>query len=411
MEISLLIPDQRVISLEDALLLLTEQDTELTAPFSEEVMEFCGTLSQAIFRDKDAARFPELFALAFWMRKAELMRLRSAFQAVVPPETIALPRGLVFHVPPGNVDTIFVYSWLLSALAGNRNVIRMSSRGTPQGAILLRLWRETLQSAPRLRSNTVVLSYGHDRDVTAALSMLCDVRVIWGGDHTVSEIRGIALPPHAREITFPDRYSLAVLSAPRYLELSAVEADRLAANFFNDVYWFDQMACSSPETVIWCGDVETSREAADRFWTALAACNARKEYQSAPAIQMRKLLFACESIIDLPAVEYRKERDASIVTLESLDCLPRERCGGGMFLSYRIDDLTQLARILRKKDQTLTYFGFSDTELRKFVLSLRGRSIDRIVPIGQALQFNRFWDGYDLLHEFCTFTFVSATQI
>jgi hypothetical protein len=345
------------------------------------------------------------------MRKSELVRLRSAFLAVVPPETIALPRGFVFHVPPGNVDTIFVYSWLLSALAGNRNVIRMSSRGTPQGAILLRLWRETLQSAPRLRSNTVVLSYGHDRDVTAALSMLCDVRVIWGGDHTVSEIRGIALPPHAREITFPDRYSLAVLSAARYLELSALEADKLATNFFNDAYWFDQMACSSPETVIWCGDVETCRNAADRFWTALAACNARKEYQSAPAIQMRKLLFACESIIDLPVVEYRRERDASIVTLESLDCLPRERCGGGMFLSYRIDDLTHLAPILKKKDQTLTYFGFSDTELRKFVLSLRGRSIDRIVPIGQALQFNRFWDGYDLLHEFCTFTFVSATQI
>ncbi|MFC6804089.1 acyl-CoA reductase [Deinococcus caeni] len=39
-----------------------------------------------------------------------------------------MPRGLVFHVPPANVDTIFIYSWLMSVLAGNRNVIRLSSR-------------------------------------------------------------------------------------------------------------------------------------------------------------------------------------------------------------------------------------------------------------------------------------------
>lgn len=411
MEIRLLVPDLRVTTLEDILLLLAGQDAAQASLFSEDVMEFCGALSKAIFKDKEAAGFPELFALAFWMRKAELVRLRSEFLGVVPPETVPAPRGLVFHIPPGNVDTIFVYSWLLSALAGNRNIIRLSSREAPQAAILLRLWRETLQSVPSLRSNTMVLTYGHDTDITQALSMTCDVRVIWGGDRTVAKIRETTLRPHAREITFPDRYSLAVLSVPRYLELSDPEAEKLAANFFNDAYWFDQMACSSPETLIWCGDAETSVRAADRFWTAMAACSARKGYRSTPAIEMRKLVFASESIIDLPVIDYRREPNATILTLESLDRLPRERCGGGMFLSSRIDHLAQLAPLLKKKDQTLTYFGFSDAELRKFVHGLRGGSINRVVPIGHALQFSRFWDGYDLLHEFCTFTFISTPGI
>jgi hypothetical protein len=41
-----------------------------------------------------------------------------------------------------------------------------------------------------------------------------------------------------------------------------------------------------------------------------------------------------------------------------------------------------------------------------FARSLNGSGIDRIVPIGQALAFGRFWDGYDLLAEFTRSTLI-----
>ena len=39
-------------------------------------------------------------------------------------------------------------------------------------------------------------------------------------------------------------------------------------------------------------------------------------------------------------------------------------------------------------------------DARELAVAVNGRGIDRIVPIGQALQFSRHWDGYDLFAEF-----------
>src|SRR5229473_1854189 len=57
-----------------------------------------------------------------------------ARRLLTPGGVRRFPRGLVFHVPPANVDTIFVYSWALSALAGNRNVVRISPRAAGAAA-------------------------------------------------------------------------------------------------------------------------------------------------------------------------------------------------------------------------------------------------------------------------------------
>src|SRR5438034_9618738 len=87
---------------------LKQAGTTALEPFSAEVMEFCAGFSRALFKDAEAARYAELQALAFWMRKAELSRMRDEFAGLATPQTVRAPRGLVFHVPPANVDTIFI---------------------------------------------------------------------------------------------------------------------------------------------------------------------------------------------------------------------------------------------------------------------------------------------------------------
>src|SRR5438876_12279241 len=121
--------------------------------------------------------------------------------------TLRVPRGLVFHVPPANVDTIFIYSWLISVLTGNRNIVRLSKRASPQTDVICRVFNATLATAGRsLRQNTVMLRYGHEPEITEALSAVADVRILWGGDATITAVRSFPLPPHATELTFPDRY-------------------------------------------------------------------------------------------------------------------------------------------------------------------------------------------------------------
>ena len=98
------------------------------------------------------------------------------------------------------------------------------------------------------------------------------------------------------------------------------------------------------------------------------------------------------------------------MTLTSLAGFSRSHPGGGLFFEARLDSLLDLASFVGRKEQTLTWFGFTLTELHALIRRLNGRSIDRMVPIGQALQFHRFWDGYDLLQEFCRCVYIESTS-
>lgn len=367
-------------------------------PFNAEVISFCAELSNRLFRDREAAAFPELHALAFRMRQAELTRLADEFRALESPGHILVPRGLVFHVPPANVDTIFVYSWLMSVLTGNRNIVRLSPRVSPQTEIICRVFSEAASSAPDVVSqNTVMLRYGHEPEITQAISSACDTRMLWGGDRSVSTLRAFPISPRATELTFADRYSLSAIDAAAFDASDQAARARLAADFFNDLFWFDQMACSSPRLLVWCGSTAAVATASREFVEALAAHAASRGYSVQPQTRINRFSFACRAAIDGVAANYRDLRELIVLEVSDLAAFSREHCGGGLLFQYRAASLTDLAPFITNRDQTLTYFGIDGTDLETFARSVRG--IDRIVPVGQALNFSRFWDGYDLFQE------------
>lgn len=403
------VPRAEAVDLDGLLARLRAPEARLP-PFDSEAVEVCSRVSTALFRDLEARKHPELQALAFWMRKAELERMRTEFAALETERVLLAPRGLVFHVPPSNVDTIFLYSWVLSMLAGNANVIRLSERAGAPSAVICRLLNAVLRESGELANgNTAVLRYGHERSVNEAISAAADVRVIWGGDETVNMIRSVPLPPHAQELTFPDRYSLAVIKAGPWLGLAAEERQGIAEQFFNDTYWFDQMACSSPRVVIWCGQKADCAQAGSEFYRELAAEIERKGYALPAGPRLNKLTFAYRAILDEPVVAVEQAGpECTVLSLDEVSGFPREHCGGGLLFQVRIENLLGMVQLIQHKDQTLTYFGFDGDELRALVRVLNGRGIDRIVPIGHALNFHRFWDGYDLLRSFTRAVYVEG---
>src|SRR5262249_35189505 len=102
-------------------------------PFGPEVTAFASDLSRALRRDPQTRVEPAVAALAYWIRPAHLVQLQHDWlvRGEHDERIVRVPRGVVFHIPPTNVDTLFVYSWLLSALAGNANVIRLSTSVEP----------------------------------------------------------------------------------------------------------------------------------------------------------------------------------------------------------------------------------------------------------------------------------------
>lgn len=401
MNVTQLVPREETVDLDGLTAALSNPSARLT-PFSEAILDFCAKFSTVLFRDRDARRYPELQALAFWMRKAELQRFRDEFRSLETPSTLLVPRGLVFHVAPSNVDTIFVYSWIVSVLSGNANVIRISERAAEASTLICKLFNETLASSDSpLAANTSILRYGHDSAVNARLSAVADVRVIWGGDASVAALRAFPLQPHAKEITFPDRHSLAVAHAAQYLNLGAEQKRDLASKFFADTFWFDQMACSSPRLLIWTGSDPDCEAAAIAFFEFLEAEIEKREYTLATGPRLNKLTFAYRAALDRPVASLRTAGpECTVLELEDISNFDREHCGGGLLFQARTGELGDIAAMITRRDQTVAYFGFNADQLKDLSKILNGRGVDRFVPFGQALNFHRFWDGYDLLREF-----------
>lgn len=373
--------------------------TPTDRPFSREAVDFCGELSHALFRAGMKNR-PEVNALAYWFRAAEVARLKSSFEGLSDDRAIIMPRGTVFHVPPGNVETLFLYGWLLSILCGNRNIVRISSRASGLTGELCGLVASLLKNYKKLARINFAVSYGHDDQLTADLSACCDVRIVWGGDETVRALRSVQLPPAARDLCFPDRYSYSVIRAGAFITSSDAQRRALAHAFYNDCYWFDQMACSSPRLIVWCGGPEECQSARTGFFDLLAREIEQQGYTSEAGTRSGKLLFASQLILDESVDSYETYgNELTVLKLSDLSTLDRNHCGGGLLLSVDVPDLPSLAPIVRRRDQTLTYFGFERQEMMLLAHSLNGSGLDRIVPVGEALTFNRFWDGYDLLHE------------
>jgi hypothetical protein len=183
----------------------------------------------------------------------------------------------------------------------------------------------------------------------------------------------------------------------------------LTNGFYNDVFLLDQNACSSPHLILWQGTAQEVKTAQERFWSAIQAL--LKSKQELPAIHaVNKYTHLCRTAILIKGAKLMPIEDSRVFRAV-LDTLPEnvEEYQGrhGFFIETIDNDLKQLRTIVNKRYQTLTCFGVDPNSLAQKVVSEGLAGIDRIVPVGKALDISVIWDGYDLIH---TMSRIVATQ-
>jgi hypothetical protein len=368
-------------------------------------IEFLSVLSKNILKTKEIKGYPELVALAHWLRKSNIVTIADSFKKEVSDSEIIVPRGIAFHIAPSNVDSIFLYSWALSLLVGNINIVRVSQNINPQLELLFSAIREVLKDErmESIAQRNILLTYPREETINRFISFRSDIRVLWGGDETVNNIRLLQTKPVTKDISFADKFSYSAIKSSVYNTLNYECKAKLANCFYNDAYWFDQMACSSPRFILFTGLQEENEHASASFRQFLESELKRKAKSDTIDIAMEKLVYMYESISKThasvkPALPNTGKPAILRVDKAGINEF-RESCGGGFFFECFINDLTDLALLVSRKDQTLTYFGFDKKELNEFVIKVNGAGIDRIVPVGQALNFAPVWDGYSLLNE------------
>ena len=240
----------------------TFDDRKQMSPFSDEIISALCQLG--LFLMKEGRQEPSIVAAGYWLRKKQLLVLKSAYA-----KQKMLAKGVAFHIAPGNVDSLFFYSMIVSVLCGNQTILRISNKLSEETLFFIQLLntffaKHSEFSAVQSLMNIVQYDYAciEGDEITLQLSLFADVRVIWGGDNTVKEISKIPLKANACDITFPDRYSIAVIKIENELQVK-----QAVNNLLTDIKPFYQQACSSPKVIYW---LNTAQKFQDEFWLLLA---------------------------------------------------------------------------------------------------------------------------------------------
>lgn len=376
-------------------------------PFDESILTFLGDLSKELMTSAVAKAFPDVVTFGFWLRRNSLKTLKKRFSNTKDINGLKhVGRGVVFHIAPANVPVNYAYSLITGLLCGNANVVRIPSKDFPQVGLINSAINKTLVRHPEMKPYISLVRYERDKEINDVLSSICDVRVIWGGDATIRELRKSEMKTRATEVTFADRYSLAVLDADKYLQLTSNGTDeklidRIASDFYNDTYLSDQNACTSPRLVVWVGkDKSTAKEV---FWKTLHK-KAQEKYffqqiQGIDKLTREYLAAASLENLILKKVEIPDISDNLLVRI-SVDRVEAElmdyRGNSGYFYEYDCDDITELKNFCNDTHcQTIGLLG--EKEMIEPLLNMGIKGVDRIVSLGHTMDFDLIWDGYNLV--------------
>lgn len=370
-------------------------DVRPLPPFDDSVCRFLNDFSDRLLKDRSCRDFPDITAVAFWARRGNIERLKQKSA----DDYARLGKGLAFHITPSNIPVQFIFSYAFGLLAGNANIVRVTSKDYPQIDLMCGILDELLREEKYcdILKMTALIRYPRESSKTAEYSARCQVRLIWGGDATIERIRQNKLPPRSTDITFPDRYSLALINGDAIEGLSDERLNRLAKDFYNDTFLMDQNACSSPQLIMWTGNVA----AKEKFWGAVEEL-AKRRYPLVAAHATEKYAEFCRNAIEFPDTGALNCKDNYLyrVPVKNLfDGIDNLRGKFGLFYECDAEDFAALDGIVNGKYQTLTYFGFDAKDLAATVVKNSWSGIDRIVPIGKALDMTYIWDGYDLINQ------------
>ena len=387
----------------------------------------CGQRIAALHALSDAllARDPELlrvlpatglaFAAAF-LRSSNLDHLvarelpnREALERFVKIDARkslrVLPRGVAAHWVAGNVPLLGLFSWALSALAGNVNVVRLSSRMDDFLTPILRVLARTSETGGELAGDTLVVQFPTEDDEShRAMSAAADVRIAWGGREAVESIAALPTRWECETVILGPRMSLAVADV-------SLLTDRILSRLASDIAYFDQQACSSPQWIFLKGARGTAAfdGVVERFVKAFAA--------QAQALARHPLDFGETYRIELDRARvllgggdlHRDRQTAwSVAVLDEPDT--RVTCANRFVQIIPVGDVEEVCRHIPGNAQTVVML-LDGQDSERFSEAAAHMGVHRFARPGEGNHFENPWDGIPLLSRLTRWTIrTDATQ-
>ena len=172
--------------------------------------------------------------------------------------------------------------------------------------------------------------------------------------------------------------------------------------FYHDAYTFDQMGCSSPQTIYFLGSHKSCEQARKKISVGLEEILLNEYENDVSSLASLKLNKMVDDALNGNILTHMGNNLFKLLELsESGDSSSLHGCGGGYFYYQDCEKITELKALRVPKVQTISYFGLSDDSKMHLKELAYGEGIDRIVKVGHALSFYYIWDGYNLFQELC----------
>ena len=363
---------------------------EKLKPCSDLAISFLTTLSKAILTNQKARLYPDLITFGFFCRKSSLIKIKKCYL----DDKLRMGWGLALHIAPSNVPINAAFTFAFGLLSGNNNVVRLPTKSWPQIDLFQQIYNEVSQrdEFKIINGATKFIRTGHDSNELLQLVSCADALIVWGGDATVAHFKAMTKKPRCAELYFPNRTSSCLLDAKQVCDTTEVDFKQLITNFYNDTYVVDQNACSSPSKLGWLGDKKTIAEAESRFFHQLKILLLQKSYHLDPVARIDRYIDVLQDTAHAGSpLDLRQfHTDAWLQN--------GKNATNGRYGRYNSIHVKSLGEFIAQVDgdQTLSYYGISALTLKDEIIN-NGYSIDRVVPVGQALNIGVIWDGINLL--------------
>lgn len=175
------------------------------------------------------------------------------------------PIGCLTHVMPSNVFSAAALGMMEGLMAGNINIVKISSRDTEFAAVFA---EELCKRDPGGRLHNylaVVRLSSQDKKRISGLFEKSDAISVWGGENAVAAVRAAA-PAGARVIAWGHKISFSYIAEDCLADPKC--HDQALQGTALDVCGLDQQACSSPQTVF--VETDSDPQAARSFAKSLA---------------------------------------------------------------------------------------------------------------------------------------------
>ena len=302
-----------------------------------------------------------------------------------------LPQGVACHWIAGNVPLLGLFSWALSAVAGNINVIRTSSRAGDFITPALEVLAKASHGGRELAADTLVLSFAREDDAAhRAMSAAANVRIAWGGREAVEAVTALPARWDCETVVLGPRMSLAAIDP-------SLATGRTLTRLASDIAYFDQQACSSPQWVFVKG--RRGDPAFDawvqRFTEAFAAQSRTLGRHLLDLGETYRIaLDRTRVLLDGGALHRDVGTEWTVAVLDAPD--PRVACMNRVVQVIPFTDVLDVCEQIPANVQTAVVLLESEDSDR-FSERAAERGVCRFPRAGEGNNFENPWDGIPLL--------------